>query len=784
MKTRVSCRIVCLSLTALLLLVLLPVHAEEPTSVQTASAAPTPKAAIMVNSEGDDGDAYASDGVCDITGNPYSDPPVPYSGVCTLRAAIETVNAVYGSHSISFAASVSTIRPAGLGLPSIRNPVAVNGSAGGARVELDGSLATSPGASGLNLSASGSTVTGMVIHSFPSYGIWLSGSGPYHIAGNYIGTDPTGVFARPNDSGGIYVGATQAIIGGTEPEQRNVVSGNDGWGITLGSDASECVIIGNFVGVSANGVAALGNSSYGIILFSGHHVIGGSAPGMGNVISGNSTGIRFNGDEATENVIQGNFIGTDRFGVHDLGNSGDGISVGLAANNIIGGSTGTTPGGPCTGACNLISGNGDDGISLASGSTDLATGNAVIGNYIGTTVTGTAPLGNDGDGIYASSAMTNTIAGNVIFANSGRGIYLNWSSGNTVAGNTIAYNTEAGVVVSDWDAVDNRLSRNAFLYNGGPSGLGIDLDGDGVTKNDLGDADTGGNNLQNYPVIRGLDGNIISGTLNSTASTTFLLEFYSSAQCNGSGHGQGQRYLGNLGVSTDSAGNGGFRGALMSAPPSDHVVSATATDPRGNTSEFSACFSGSTPVAPEVAGFSPDGGSGTVGEWSQFTTWYRDGNGYDDIALALLLLDRAPPVASGGFAGAFYQPANLLLLLGGGSCRPGEAKLLSTAYATLDCARISVSGVDDTLSINWTVRPEQCFAGGCGASTAYGYVVDGEGLKDVGVVGTWTLHPASGPAEGSGPAPQATQADMEQLREDIEAWRSLTDLARAASESD
>ena len=79
----------------------------------------------------------------------------------------------------------------------------------------------------------------------------------------------------------------------------------------------------------------------------------------------------------------------------------------------------------------------------------------------------------------------------------------------------------------------------------------------------------------------------MAGTLNSTANTTFTLDFYASAAADPSGFGEGARYLGSAVVTTDAGGNASFEVTLAAATTPGEVVTATATDPAGNTSEFS-----------------------------------------------------------------------------------------------------------------------------------------------------------------------------------------------------
>jgi parallel beta-helix repeat protein len=347
--------------------------------------------------------------------------------------------------------------------------------------------------------------------------------------------------------------------------------------------------------------------------------VGGTASGAGNVISGNGNyGVNIYGLSATGNLVQGNTIGLAAGGATVLGNAGEGIAISDAA-------TGNTIGGATSGAGNVISGNGDDGVAIRNAGT---AGNTVQGNIIGADSTGTLDRGNANDGIsITSSAADNTIVGNLISGNDDQGIYLKTTSGNVVQdnligtagdgvsalgnssrgiyfysdpsgntiggtaageGNTIAHNGNDGVGVSS--GVDNAIRGNAIFAN---SGLGIDLSPSGVTANDTGDGDSGANNLQNFPVLSAAHSNgsttTITGTLNSSASTQFALDFYASDSCDASGNGEGERYLGSDTVTTDGSGDASFISVVSAAVADGESVTATATDPQGNTSEFSAC---------------------------------------------------------------------------------------------------------------------------------------------------------------------------------------------------
>jgi VCBS repeat-containing protein len=159
------------------------------------------------------------------------------------------------------------------------------------------------------------------------------------------------------------------------------------------------------------------------------------------------------------------------------------------------------------------------------------------------------------------------------------------------SGNLIEFNSGAGVVVKGATATENGILGNSINANGG---LGIDLGNDGVTPNSPGGPHTSPNNLQNFPLITavtpGSSTTTVQGTLNSTPSTTFRLEFFSSAACDPSGFGQGQTFLGFSNLTTDGSGNVSYSVPLSVVVPAGTSVAATATDPTDNTSEFSRCF--------------------------------------------------------------------------------------------------------------------------------------------------------------------------------------------------
>jgi hypothetical protein len=404
-------------------------------------------------------------------------------------------------------------------------------------------------------------------------GIAIGGGQDNLVVGNFIGTNPDGTIDLGNLSYGIFVSnADYNVIGGTTAGARNVISGNGRDGINFDYLSSENVVQGNFIGVDATGSAALGNSGHGVVLSgASNNIIGGTNAGAGNVISGSAgVGIRmarYSSFYPTGNLIQGNFIGTDATGSVALPNSGSGVSM-VGFNNIVGG---TDPG-----ARNVISGNGH-GISIVE-----ANDNLIQGNYIGTDASGTGTLGNGGYGVSLGPALNNTIGGTV--------------SG---AGNIIAFNGHVGVRVYS-NATGTAILSNSIHSN---ADLGIDLNNDGVTPNDPGDVDVGGNNLQNFPVLTSISngsGTTITGTLNTTANTTFRFEFFSNTACDPSNHGEGENLLGFETVTTDGSGDAIFTVTFPTTVAPTEFITATATDPDNNTSEFSQCFE----AAPAVASVS------------------------------------------------------------------------------------------------------------------------------------------------------------------------------------
>lgn len=356
---------------------------------------------------------------------------------------------------------------------------------------------------------------------------------------------------------GLTLAAGNSLVKGL-----SIVRFNDS-AIYVTSNVNE--IGGNWIGLAPDG-SQQANARGVELLNAFTNLIGGGTAASRNVISGNN-GAGITLVNSNTNLVQGNYIGTNAQGLTDRGNGGDGVSLLGSDFNTIGG-TGEL-------ARNVISGNGGDGVYLQSG----ADSNLIANNLIGVGSNRKAKIGND-NGIFFTGAFSQPGAKN-----------------NTVSRNRIANNASAGIWVQDVTndySTGNTFTANSIFSNGA---LGIDLRAPGVTGNDNGDGDTGENTLQNFPVLDSAKvtatGATIKGTFNSTANTAFQLEFFASPTCDGSGNGEGKKFLGSLNVTTDGSGNAAFTFKTTKFPKVGQHATATATRTNNadmlSTSEFSAC---------------------------------------------------------------------------------------------------------------------------------------------------------------------------------------------------
>ena len=518
------------------------------------------------------------------------------SGPGSLRQAILDANANPGADTIAFSiagSGVHTIAPAGQ-LPTITDAVTIDGytqpgSSANTNppdqgtnavlmIEIDGTNASFEGVLKTQGSSNSNvTIRGLVINRSPGVAIIIFGQGSnFAVEGCFLGTDPTGLTTidRDNVEGVLIDGSpTNVRIGGTTPAARNLISGNSSTQIAFGCNGNAGgtghLIQGNLIGPDATGAAKppanFQGQNNGLNLCYGvsNVTVGGATAAERNVISGN-VGVGVNlassfSNDVHDNTVRGNYIGTDVTGSARLGN-GAGIQINQGNNNVFD---------------NVISANGGEGISVSGSNVPIQ------GNKIGTDAGGTVALGNAGIGVHTYNASA--------------------TIGGTGAGepNVIAYNgtnpSNGHGVRIEGNTTGNSVRANSIHDN---VGLGISFGGGTPTPNDPGDADTGPNGLQNYPVLSTLTpaapetpeaGLHIQGVLHSTPSTIYDLDFFSNPACVKfpKDYLEGAKYLGSGIVTTDGTGTGIVDVTVPIGIAAGEHVSATATDPSGNTSEFS-----------------------------------------------------------------------------------------------------------------------------------------------------------------------------------------------------
>lgn len=491
------------------------------------------------------------------------------SGPGSLRLAITTANQFPDHDTIQFnftnagPFTISPISP----LPDLVHPVTIDGTtqagfAGTPIIELNGAGIGSTD-SGLVITGGGCTIRGLVINRFGRHGLLLNGGGTNTIVGNYLGTDVAGATKQGNAHGNLAItNSAGNLIGGTNVADRNLIAGSTtGDGVMLaGTGTRANVIQGNFIGTDVTGTLSLGNDKNGLWIGSGasSNLVGGTAAGAGNLISGNlDDGVEIQDADATGNVLEGNFIGTDATGTARLPNESDGVLINDAPGNTVGGVT--------SAARNIISANLDSGIHLAGTN---ATNNLMLGNLIGPDVSGLLDLGNGVSGVLFNKKPE----GGPAIGDPGPD-----RIGGTLAGegNVIAFNGEDGVSIEHGTGLavlGNSIFSNNFQ---------------GITLR------SNANNQQAFPVLSSalisVPGTmLVLGALHSAANSTYRIELFANLACEASGYGEGRTLLGATNVTTDATGDAVFNVAL-GVGISNGVVTATATAADGSTSEFSLC---------------------------------------------------------------------------------------------------------------------------------------------------------------------------------------------------
>ncbi|MEM8963787.1 MAG: hypothetical protein AAGD38_20055, partial [Acidobacteriota bacterium] len=334
---------------------------------------------FVVTSPADTGDVMPGDGTCDIG-----------TGECTLRAAIDESNALGGLDTILFDLTGAPFITPMVAPLVITDPVILDATSQpttGA-VEIDGSMIIGVPACDVLVEGGSSTITGLV---FTASSVCLDGAGGNVLEGNFFGVDPS--VTTPTIGSSLRITSASNTVGGTTVAARNyfvdsmLTVGTDLFGAT----AFDNRVIGNYFGVDPTGMTTIG-SGYGLSVSSGSvasgsNDIGGTLTGEGNVLAGTDPIVIF-GAATTGNLVQGN-----RIGVHADGTA---AFAGTSASGVIITDTSShTVGGGVASAANVIAGNtsadpGNHGVWISGTTSDLI---RIVGNFIGTDITGSTELG-------------------------------------------------------------------------------------------------------------------------------------------------------------------------------------------------------------------------------------------------------------------------------------------------------------------------------------------------------------------------------------------------------
>lgn len=566
-----------------------------------------------VTNTSDATDSNIGNNICAIAG-----------GGCSLRAAIQEANARSGFQTINFnipGPGVQTIQLTRQ-LPSLSDltgGVLIDGYSEPGSVPNTDPIASNAviniaivanGAGGtgaydtLSVISANNTIKGLSIYN-TRRPIWIHGiEAEYNtIVGNFVGTDPSGTYVSPN---------IVEVAHGINPEQ----------------DAS-------------------------------HTTIGTPALADRNVVSGNARhGIGFWHEKSDYNIVQNNIVGLNPSGTAALPNRKHGVDMNFGVDHTIVGGTGLNE-------RNVISGNNDTGVEISH--TPGTADNEIIGNYIGTTLTGdSAPaytrnfdtgvyiedgstritvrdnvIGNNAKGgvTIISHGPTDGITTNVVvrdnligISNAGtpipngqRGVWVNGMDNVIGPGNVIAYNSGPGINASEIDSLRNKFTQNSIYAN---TGLGIDLSPNGITANDIDDLDAGPNDLLNYPEWTRATQKVFEGTACAGCTVEVFLADKTT------GNGSGKTF-----ITSGTAGPTGAFSIPNFLQPIGETVTAVAIQPDGATSEFSpnqpivlhndppVIEAGSDVSVPENGMVSLSGSATDPDEQSVEYSWDLDGDG-------------------------------------------------------------------------------------------------------------------------------------------------------------
>jgi hypothetical protein len=356
------------------------------------------------------------------------------------------------------------------------------------------------------------------------------------IQGNYVGLAVGGTTVLANSGNGIEAKGTGTTIGGNSGSNyftRNFIGGNGKDGVLFDNGASGNQVLGNFIGIGVGGTIGVGNVANAIeVASSSSNTIGGTTSGAGNVLSGSGNDGVLIDSTGTNNLLQGNYVGTDYSGQVAVANSGSGIEIQ---------GTGNTVGGTVSGARNILAGNSKDGVRIDS----TASGTLVQGDWIGINAVNKA-LANSGNGVNIAG-NSNTVGGTVSAAR-------NIISGNTSDGVLIASGASGNQLLGNYIGTD--FTGTASVANS----IGIEIAG---SSNTIGGSASGARNF--------ISGNSKDGVkIDSGGSSNVVLGNYIGLNVYGSA------VVGNSGNGVEAAGNSNTIGALWSVAP--NVISGNSND--------------------------------------------------------------------------------------------------------------------------------------------------------------------------------------------------------------
>ena len=534
------------------------------TETNNQTDATTAALTFVVNSVVDEDDANIGDGVCRTAG-----------GVCSLRAAIEEANAHTGPDTINFNIPGSGVRTIQL----VTTLPYLNDMSGGTTIDGYSQPGSAPnthatvsnaviqievkgqGPSAFSLmviNSANNVIRGLAMYNGYDK-IWIYGSGAANnsVMGCFIGTDAAGNFGatgpyRTADGILIQTGSANNRIGSPAAADRNVISGNEFTGIDFKNEQSNGTLIyNNIIGLGPRGDKGLKNWGHGVDINVGasNNTVGGTAAGQRNVISANDiSGVEVSHDTTTQNnQIVGNYIGTDvtgtqgpswaSMGTEHAVRAEDGVQGTIVSDNVLG----NTP-------YEIVH---IDGVST--------TNTQVFNNRIGVSLNGT-PLPQGGGGA----------------------VWIGWpASGNRIGPNNIIANSPAdGILISNNENIQNTITQNS-IYNNGQMGIEL-LWMQGVNPIGSGGPGSMANEGVDYPQLTSATPTQVTGTACANCRVELFLAQRQMTDLSNGTHGQGKTFVGAGTVGAD----GHFTISISGATLGDWLT-ATTTDGRGNTSEFS-----------------------------------------------------------------------------------------------------------------------------------------------------------------------------------------------------